>query len=222
MTPRKTQRRYNNHSQNTPVPVQTSDYDSEVFQKSQSPSRAPEKITLTVLQRYVPSLLGILSRAPSAQIYTFSRETETWEKANIEGTMFIGKLTPSPITGCQRHCIIVLNRKGLENLIIESGEIENVEVTEDFLLLEFRTNATDNPQEKKAIGFFIFADPEIHSKEYICQLVKEHMEMAKMDRYRSGQQEAVSYDDEVQESIEIGAARPLGRRISLSELFGAR
>jgi len=62
----------------------------------------------------------------------------------------------------------------------------------------------------------------MHSREYMCQLVKEHWEMAKMDRYRSGQQEAVSYDDEVMESIEEGANRPLGRRLSLSELFGAR
>jgi hypothetical protein len=132
--------------------------------------------------------------------------------------MFVGKLSPSPITGSQRHCIIVLNRKGMENLIIESGEIESVEITDQFLLLSF--GAKDEPS--KILGFFIKADDQMHSREYMCQLVKEHWEMAKMDRYRSGQQEAVSYDDEVMESIEEGANRPLGRRLSLSELFGAR
>jgi regulatory protein YycI of two-component signal transduction system YycFG len=53
-------------------------------------------------------------------------------------------------------------------------------------------------------------------------LIKEHWEIAQMDRYRSGQQEVASYDDEVLESIEEGADRPLGRRLSLSELFGQR
>ena len=221
MTPRKAPRRHNNHAQ---APVQTSDYDSEAFQGNMIPDqplRTHDQVNLSVLQRYVPSLLQILSRAPATQIYTFSQEAAKWEKANIEGTMFVGKLTPSPITGSQRHCVIVLNRKGLENLIIESGEIENVEVTDEFLLLGFRTKNTEVP-ETQMVGFYITADPQIHSKHYICQLIKEHWEMAKMDRYRSGQQEAVSYDDELEESIEEGAARPLGRRLSLSELFGAR
>jgi hypothetical protein len=219
MTPRKTQRRGNQHAQH--APVQTSDYDSEAFYSTVPPKRTHDEINLIVLQRYVPSLLQILSRAPKAELYTFSAETQRWELANIEGAIFIGKLSPSPITGAQRHCIIVLNRKGTENLIIESGEIESVEITEQFLLLGFQNRATEST-ELKIIGFYIQADPQFHSREYICQLVKEHWEMAKMDRYRNGQQVAVSYDDEVMESIEEGANKPLGRRLSLSELFGTR
>lgn len=109
----------------------------------------------------------------------------------------------------------------MENLVIESGEIETVEITDEFLLLGFRDHK-NHGTEVKILGFFIFADPQLHSREYICQLIKEHWEIAQMDRYRSGQQEVVSYDDEVLESIEEGADRPLGRRLSLSELFGPR
>lgn len=220
MTPRKQQRRQNQNAHRYPVPVQTSDYESEAMAPSQQ--LIPEELNLVVLQRYVPSLVQILAQAPKGELYNFSTETNTWARGNVEGNLFVGKLTPSPITGAARHCIVILNRRGLDNLIIESGEIDSVEITDEFLLLGFRRQDDRHNAEVKVVGFYIFPDPGMHSREYICQMVKEHWEMAKMDQYRSGQQEAISYDDEVMESIEEGATVPLGRRLSLSELFGAR
>ncbi|KAF8850855.1 PH domain-like protein [Acephala macrosclerotiorum] len=213
-TPRKTRQRgqtsSSSHAQ--PAPIPTSDYDSEAFYHDPAPTRTREEINDTVIRRYVPSLQSIVAIAPNAVIYTFAPETETWDKANIEGSMFVCQLTPSQVTGGARHCIIVLNRKGMENLIIESGEIEVVEITEQFLILAFQSHG-----ERKTLGIYLHGS-EHYPRDYVCQLVKAHWETAMEERTEVGSEE---YDEEVLQSIEAPAEnRPMGRRISLSELFG--
>lgn len=137
-----------------------------------------------------------------------------WDKANIEGSMFICQLTPSPVTGGTRHCIMVLNRKGMDNLIVESGEIEDVEIKDDILILRFQSH-----DQIKTMGVYIHGD-EHAPRDWVCQLVKAHWETAMEERTEVGSEE---YDEEVLQSIEAPVEnRPMGRRISLSELFGRR
>ncbi|KAE8446665.1 hypothetical protein EG329_011708 [Mollisiaceae sp. DMI_Dod_QoI] len=215
-TPRRTRQRHQNSSEShaQPAPIQASDYDSEAFYNDPPQARTRDQINESVIKRYVPSLNHIVAIAPNAVIYTFPEESMTWEKTSIEGSMFVCQLTPSPVTGGIRHCIIVLNRKGMENLIIESGEIEDVEIKDDFLILSFQS------QEKiKTMGVFIHGD-EYTPRDYICQLVKAHWETAMEERTEVGSEE---YDEEVLQSIEAPEEnRPMGRRISLSDLFGRR
>jgi hypothetical protein len=232
MTPRKPRTR--NHASSTSQPPLVSDYDSEAQYTAPTPLRTPEQINFSVIARYVPSLSKILSIAQSAYIYTLAHSTGTWEKTNIEGSMFVCELTPSPITGSPRHCIIVLNRKGLENLIIDSGEIEAVEISDEFLLLSFRSKeellVQNQDQQTKILGFFLTTNSE-KDREEVCQLVKSHWEIAMKERESGEGREGMveNFGDEgygiaaggaVGEGV--GENKAMGRRLSLTELFRQR
>jgi hypothetical protein len=233
MTPRKTRTR--NHAASTSQPPLVSDYDSEAQYTAPSTLRTREEINHAVLKRYVPSLSAILEIAASAYIYTLNNETAEWEKTGIEGTLFVCELTPSPITGIPRHCIVVLNRKGLENLIVYSGEIQAVEISDQFLLLKFRSRENRNgfaqeaKEQEKILGFFMTADGDV--KERICRAVKSHWEMAMRER-ESGEgiegmvenfgDEAYGVSGGGMMGEVAGESKPMGRRLSLTELFGHR
>ncbi|EKD13021.1 uncharacterized protein L3040_007103 [Drepanopeziza brunnea f. sp. 'multigermtubi'] len=217
--PPKTPRRSRRQNQAT-VPIQASDYDTEAFYNPPVPARTPAEINFSVIRRYVPALEEIVCYAPSAQLYTMP--TGSWEKeANVEGTLFVCQLTPSPVTGGSRHCIVLLNRKGLENLIVESGEIQHVEIAaEGFLMLGFRPRGQSAESEMKVLGLFIQADDP--PREAIAQLVREHWEEAVRERSLAGGDDGiVNLGDGFIPSREgHEGERTMGRRLSLSELFG--
>ncbi|KAH7418540.1 hypothetical protein BKA64DRAFT_202471 [Cadophora sp. MPI-SDFR-AT-0126] len=214
-TPRKSRR------QNQAAPVQASDYDTEAVEVPALPTRTPAEINFSVLRRYVPSLENIICYAPSAQLYTM-QPTGTWEKeSGVEGTLFVCRLTSSPVTGGGRHCIVVLNRKGLENLIVESGEIQHVEIGADsFLMLGFKPRAQSLEEDMKVLGLFIQA--ESPPKEEVCQIIKGHWEEAVRERSLAGGDDGITNlgDGFIPSRGEEEDQKVMGRRLSLSELFG--
>ncbi|CZS99730.1 uncharacterized protein RAG0_08039 [Rhynchosporium agropyri] len=218
-TPRKSRR--GNPQSSQAALVQASDYDTEAFEVSNVPTRTPAEINFSVLSRYVPSLETIICYAPSAQLYTM-QSTGSWEKESaVEGTLFICQLTPSPVTGGGRHCVVLLNRKGLENLIVESGEIQHVEIGADsFLMLGFKPRSQNNEEDMKVLGLFIQA--ESPPKEEICQIIKGHWEEAVRERSLAGGNDGITNlgDGFIPSRQEEGDQKVMGRRLSLSELFG--
>lgn len=219
-TPRKKNHRHNNSQTHIPsIPIQTSDYESEAYVPATVENRSSEQINFTVLRRYIPALQSIISIASSTQIYTFSPETQTWEKTNTEGTLFVCELAASPLTGAAQHAIVVLNRRGLDNLIIETREVENVEITEQFLFVTLRSLG-----ELKTLGFFIYEDNS-GAKGYNCQLIMELWERAMKERERES--ELVGRlglkgeeGQEMVRGLSMSGQKPMGRRLSLTELFG--
>jgi Dcp1-like decapping family len=231
MTTRKTRSR--NHASSTSQPPIVSDYDSEAQYTAPGKLRTREEINHSVLKRYVPSLSAILEIAASAYIYTLNNTTGEWERTGIEGTLFVCELTPSPITGKPRHCIVVLNRKGLENLIVFSEELQNVEISDEFLLLKFRSRQNENEfvqetkEQEKILGLFMTADGD--AKERVCLAVKSHWEMAMRERESGEGMEGMmeNFGDEGYSGGGVmgevaGESKPMGRRLSLTELFGHR
>ena len=236
MTPQKNTRRKNNNSQPNPnfrhassnsqshlqsYQIQASDYESEAYIPPTTEKRTNEEINFSVLQRYIPNLQSIISIAPSTQIYTFSPETHTWEKTNTEGTLFVCELTPSPLTGAPQHCVMVLNRRGMENLIIETREIENVEITEQFLLVTLSSQG-----ELKTLGFYMY-DDKTETKAVNCQQIMKLWEAAMNEREQEGEL-AEKYGlnaeqgEEMARGLSMSGQRPMGRKLSLTELFGQR
>jgi hypothetical protein len=231
MTPRKTRTR--NHASSTSQAPLVSDYDSEAQYTAPGTLRTREEINHSVIKRYVPSLSEILEIAASAYIYTLSNTTSEWERTGIEGTLFVCELTPSPITGSPRHCVVVLNRKGLENLIVFSEELQNVEISDEFLLLKFRSRESGNgfvqetKEQEKILGLFMTADGD--AKERVCLAVKSHWEMAMRERESGEGMEGMveNFGDEGyggggMMGEAAGESKPMGRRLSLTELFGHR
>ncbi|TVY48903.1 mRNA-decapping enzyme 1A, partial [Lachnellula occidentalis] len=134
MTPRQTRQRHQQGaSQPQPQPtaaaIQPSDYESDFYAALPPPltTRSNTELNLSVLRRHCPSITAILSIAPSAQIYTYA--SGSWNKTEIEGTLFVCQTSGSG-SGEPGYVVVVLNRRGLENLVVDVGGIENVEVTE--------------------------------------------------------------------------------------------
>lgn len=107
----------------------------------------------------------------------------------------------------------------MENLIIETREIENVEITEQFLLVTLRSL-----EELKTLGFYMY-DDKTETKVVNCQLIMKLWEVAMNEREQEGElveklglkpQEG----EEMARGLSMSGQRPMGRRLSLTELFG--
>lgn len=153
--------RRNNNNVNNKNHAQPSDYESD-FQNyisdSQQPAelqgipappqRSNEELNLSVIQRHNPAVTSILSLAAYAVIYIFSPSTRQWEKSGMEGSMFVCQLTQGPL-GEERYSVIVLNRRGLNNFDVPLTDGDDVELTDEYVILKTDydpfADSTNNP-----------------------------------------------------------------------------
>jgi hypothetical protein len=129
------------------------------------PMRTNTELNLSVLRRYAPSVRTILSIAANAVVYRFSPTIQQWEKAGVEGTLFVCDTAEGPTAeGPEgRHasgqhpsaCVIVLNRHGLNNLILEMGDVEEVEVMGEILSIRHVEGS-----EQQVLGIWVHADKD--------------------------------------------------------------
>jgi hypothetical protein len=179
-----------------------------------------EELNISVLRRHNPAVTSILSLAPYVVVYTFNPATTQWEKNGIEGTMFICQLTQGSL-GEERYSVFVLNRRGLNNFDILLTDGENVQITDEFVIL--KSEKEEHEKEEKAdeiIGLWIFSEPPPNStaetRKINAEVIKEcathagkSLELAKESLAAAQQQQ-----HHHQQSV------PMGRQISLKELFG--
>lgn len=122
-----------------PQPAQ-SDYDTDTANMTESapamappPARTNTELNLLVLRRYVPETDRIISIAPFAVVYVFSPDTQGWEKCGIEGTLFVCQLSGSQYP---RYNVVILNRKSLDNFVTELVSEDDIEITEQYVILQ--------------------------------------------------------------------------------------
>ncbi len=97
-------------------------------------SRTNVELNLSVLKRYLPATKSILLIAPYAALYSFLPSAEQWEKSSIQGTLFVVGLA-SPASGPERYAIIILNRLGLENFVLELRPGADVDLEEEIVVV---------------------------------------------------------------------------------------
>ncbi|KAL1967696.1 hypothetical protein VTN77DRAFT_2953 [Rasamsonia byssochlamydoides] len=242
MTPRKGRdRRPNNHNHNhnQHQRPQPSDYESDTpyyFSDTQQqqaavemppppPTRSNEELNISVLRRHNPAITSILSLAPYAVVYVFSPVTRQWEKSGVEGGMFVCQLTQGA-WGEERYGVFVLNRRGLNNFDIRLTDGENVEITDEFVIL--KTDEEDNAvgggeaPSSQIYGLWIYSEPPPNStaetRKLNAQVIKEcavHAgESLKLARERAEAERQNGHHQELYSSV------PMGRQMSLKELFG--
>lgn len=164
------------------------------------PSRTNEEINLSVIQRHDKSVSQILSVAPFAVVYLFSPESQQWEKCGIEGTLFVCQLqpqmTPENSVIIERYSVVILNRKGLENFSTELLSASNVEITEQFVILQVAAE-DGTPQ---IFGLWIFSEPApastAQSREINAQIIQECASRAESSRLLAGQSVGSEEDPE--------------------------
>ena len=124
-----------------------------------APPRTNASLNLSVLQQHYPSTSQILTLAPFSVLYTFSPSTQSWEKCEVEGTLFVCALGPNSQQssdpqchnppsrnregegeeeGEERYAILILNRKGLDNFYLDlnaTAAVE-VEISAEFTILQ--------------------------------------------------------------------------------------
>lgn len=138
----------------------TSDNEIE-YSAPADPTTTNDVLNLSVLQRHLPSTVCIDFIAPYAVVYIFSTSTQTWEKSGIEGTLFVAKQRD------EGHAVVVLNRRGLDNFMLHLRSAEEVDVTDEYIILQ--GNGADNlgngdADEQKVYGLWIFEEEEGSTK----------------------------------------------------------
>lgn len=179
---------------------------------TQEPTKlSNEELNISVLRRHNPAVTSILSLAPYVVVYTFNPASQQWEKNGIEGTMFICQLTQGSL-GEERYSVFVLNRRGLNNFDVLLTDGENVQITDEFVILK----SEKDEKSDEIIGLWIFSEPPPNStaetRKINAEVIKEcathagkSLELAK---------ESLAAQQQQQQSV------PMGRQISLKDLFG--
>jgi len=80
----------------------------------------------------------------------------------VAGPIFVCELTHG-----KGYCVVILNKKGLENLIIEMTDMLDVEIATEFLIVTFRSHSV----EETVLGFFIRDEP-VGTREKNSTLIK--------------------------------------------------
>lgn len=100
-----------------------------------------DALNLRVLQRHVPATYSLVFRAPYAVVYTFSPEAESWEKVGKEGSLFVVALHDEGAFATdldvqesgqrERYAVIILNRRGMDNFVLELSPSQSLQHGED-------------------------------------------------------------------------------------------
>ena len=98
---------------------------------------------LSVLKRRDAAIKEVLDMAGHVVMYRFNEEKQSWDRKNVEGSLFVVERTTVPT-----HQFVVLNRLSSENLVESINEDFQMELTEQFLL--YRNSA----QEINGIWFY--------------------------------------------------------------------
>ncbi|KAK0727549.1 hypothetical protein B0T26DRAFT_738222 [Lasiosphaeria miniovina] len=180
-TPRKPRHR-NQHSNSGPRQIPASDYDSDAAHYMEArelprtlhvPTRSNTDLNLSVLGRYLPGIRGILSIAANAVVYVFSEATQGWDKHGVEGTMFVCEQDPfvaSNGQGLPQVSVFVLNRRGMDNVVVDLMRVSDCEVVGELLIFRLEDNDSSGSSgsseegggsaEKRVIGIWIHADED--------------------------------------------------------------
>lgn len=135
------------------APPQPSDYETDAPQNIEyppppPPARSTEELNLGVIRRHYPEVTSVHYVAPYAVLYTFSLETQQWEKVGVEGSLFICELIPSAI-GVERYGVVILNRRSMDNFYMDITGPESIEITDEYIIM----------QGDQVYGLWIFCEP---------------------------------------------------------------
>lgn len=213
-------------------PIAASDYDTDTANLTDAtasamaapPVRSNNELNLLVLRRYVPQIERIMSIAPFAVVYLFSPESQQWEKCGIEGTLFVCQLQPARAGGHPRYNVVILNRKSLDNFVTELVSGEDIEITEQYVILQvIGDDGTPN-----IYGLWIFSDDQdqVNTREIVANAIQECAVRAEQAKEQNGYDQPAAYGlDGAAHANEEELPTPVqpnmgGQQIDLLSLFG--
>ncbi|KAK1825790.1 mRNA-decapping enzyme 1B [Podospora conica] len=231
--------------------VPASDYESDAAQYTESrgatvataPPVAPldsninMELNMRVLRRYLPGIRAILSIAANAVVYTFSPTTQNWDKHGVEGTMFVCEQEPIVTPSGQalpRQCVFVLNRRGLDNLVLDLVRVSDCELTGELITFQlgggegYASGDGGGVDDNDIIGIWIHADEDT-TRELNTTIIRgawaqARLAMETLKEVAEAEQAAADQTDADEGGAPAGEGfgMPTGRRLSITDLFGKR
>lgn len=193
--------------------TQPSDYETDVpatLDMPHTPSpRSTEELNLAVLQRHYPDVLSIIFIASYCIPYLHAQDLEDkWVKMEVEGSLFVCQLTPSPL-GATRYCLIILNRRGMNNFFVELKTPDDIDDPQnDYVLLQVQ-----GPEHVNLYAIWIFTE---HSPSSNVETPKETFAILQRCAQEAEQSRRMVEEELAEESV------PMGRQLSLRQLFGVQ
>ncbi|EME43190.1 hypothetical protein DOTSEDRAFT_173892 [Dothistroma septosporum NZE10] len=198
MPPKKKASRAGYHPPPQPI---VSDYDTDTANLTDTnainsipeppPDRSNAQLNNTVLRRWIPDLESILAIAPFAVLYNFSPETEQWDKCETQGSLFVLQLIAVPFP---RYQVVILNRRNPENLQLNIVSTEQIEVTNEFIIITTQDLQKGTVQVQ---GIWMYSDGDIppeNSREAIAQTIMECAQKAEQYTQDFGPDDDGAYD----------------------------
>lgn len=221
MTPRNPKTRQNQSL----TAINPSDYESDINNLSDIPPPPPRstrtnaELNFSVIRRHLPSVTSIISIAPYAVVYLFSPTSQQWEKSGTEGTLFVCQLS-STEPGADRFSVIVLNRRGLSNFQVDLLNEEDVQVTDEYVILRVYD---DEAAIQHIYGLWIFSEPPpsstANTRTMTAQIIRDCAVQAETSRRITEEQHhtsTIGHDGEQ----DAPQSETRGRQVPLRELFG--
>jgi hypothetical protein len=210
---------------------QMTDYETDYAEMPASTLRTNDELNMAVLARHYPSITTILSIAPYAVLYTFSPSTQAWEKSGIEGTLFVCAQHHDAL-GAEHFSVVILNRRGLENFEAELRSSDDIEVTDEYVILK-----GEGDEGPIIYGLWIFAEPppsstsdcrivnaaviqECANRAESSRALAQEAQTKREQREREAEDQGTPGGYVAEESEQEEAGVPMGRQLSLRELFG--
>lgn len=205
-----------------------SDYETDTYTTDQNIAPPVQQLSNTqlnhlVLQRWCPELQTILAISPFAVLYHFNPETAAWEKSDLQGSLFVCQLQHPTRP---RYEVMILNRKNPENLHLEITSSENIEVTDEFVIVHI------DEGEGQTVGLWMFSDKDTPAENRLEAIAAKIMECAlQAEAYNNLQGEGEIYQGEFgtdgsmesqyyMEQQQPPAEGRQGQSIDLATLFG--
>jgi mRNA-decapping enzyme 1B len=98
---------------------------------------------VAVLKRRDAAISGVIDMSGHVVLYRFSEETQSWDRRNVEGSLFVVSRSEEP-----KYQFVVLNRISSENLVESVSSDFQMELTDQFLLYR------NTQQEISGIWFY--------------------------------------------------------------------
>lgn len=157
-------------------------------------SELKRQANLRSLQRIDPKILDLGTTVSHVVLYEFSLSKKTWEKNNIEGSLFVVKRQDNPI-----FKLIVLNRSSNENLEVPITSTFQMQKADVYLIFRDGSNANE------AVRGIWFHDGEERENfvRYVENVVKT---IGKVEEMRAKEREAKSTPANIVGSNDAGAA----------------
>ena len=169
-------------------------------------SETRRKANLRSLQRLDSNIVDLAITATHVVLYEFSNSKRTWEKKNIEGSLFITKRSDSP-----RFKLIVLNRSSNENLEVPITASFQMQVKEPYMI--FRDGAASKGAEEIRGIWFHDGNERESIVSYLEQVVKSLVKIEEMEASRGIETvEALPPDTKVDAGAALLATLNLGSK----------